>query len=56
MPGCYQGRYVDNFISLLKSNELRLDAYAHDDDVVVIDDGDGVAASVAALAGSNWWC
>ena len=56
VSGCYQGRYVDNFVSLLNSNEIRLNVDARDDDVVADDDGNGVAASVVALVVCDWWC
>jgi len=55
VSGCYQGRYVDNFVSLLNIDKIRLDDDAHDDVFAADDDGDGVAASVVGLVGRYWW-
>ena len=53
---CYQGRYVDNFISLVNSNEVRLNVDAYDDDAGADDDRDGAIARVIALVVCDWWC
>ena len=55
VSGCYQGRYVDDFVSLPNTNDISRDADAHDDVDVDVADDDGVVVALVALVGSDWW-